>query len=196
MGRISAGQLIRPEEIEPLLRQVSMEGIRKSPWKFLAYTPGLAWRLFVADPEWWIPKWGETPSVSSKLESPPLLGETGSSFGWRMDLEETNRSLWPIIWWFAVAGLAFGFLSPQRRLILSFAWVPIGYLLLSAAVESFAARYNVPVTPFIAGLAMLPLDWLWTNLPHGIPSRLRRASETPESTAVPWETEASHDGSQ
>ena len=144
---ILAGQSIGPEtgvnqwrKVEPLLGQASMEGIRKSPWKFLAYTPGLAWRLFVADPSWWIPRWGDTSSVSFKLETPPFFGPTASSYRWRKDLEEINRTLWPIICWLAIVGLALGFLSPQRRLILSFAWVPIGYLLLSAAVEALRRR--------------------------------------------------------
>jgi hypothetical protein len=174
---IQPGQL-DDEDIEPLLRQVSIEGIRKNPVKFLAYTPGLAWRLFIADPSGWIPAWGGTVEVSPPLETPPLVPLTASSLAWRRNLEDINRNLWPIFCWSAIAGLVLGFLSQQRLLIVGLAWTVIGYLLLSAVVETFAARYNVPIIPFVIGLAMIPVDLVWTKLRDGIPGRMFQVFET------------------
>lgn len=37
------------------------------------------------------------------------------------------------------------------------AWVPVGYLLSSAGVEHSNPRFNAPIIPFVAALAMIPL---------------------------------------
>lgn len=143
---------------ELLLRAVSLEGIRKDPWKFLGYTFPLAWRMFKADSFYWIPLWGDTASLHPRLETPPVLGFTASSFAWRRSLEEVHHSLWPVICWAGVVGMLLAVFHPQRVLIFSIAWIPIGYLLSSASVEYFNARFNVAVAPFVAALSMVSVS--------------------------------------
>jgi len=164
---------IGAEEIEPLFAAVALEGIRANPGKFLAFTTVLAWKLLVADQTGWIPQWGDTAAISPRLENPPPLAVTTSSFVWRRSLEILNRLVWPILCWLAVAGLLLGIMSPQRLLIVSLALVPIGHLVFTAGAEMFAGRYYVPVIPFIVGLAMIPLDLIWTKLREGTRGRFQ-----------------------
>jgi hypothetical protein len=149
-------------EAASLLREVSLEGIRKDPRGYLSFTPQLAWKLFMAESSYWIPAWGETIPTFPRLENPPLLSLTASSLAWRWTLEEINRDLWPIICWAAVAGTLLGLLLPQRSLILALAWIPAGYLLSSALLEKFSARYNPAILPFVVALSMVPLAMVLT----------------------------------
>lgn len=150
-------------DAELLLREVSLEGIRKDPWGFLVFTPQLAWRLFLT-PSAWIPAWGDTIQVNPRLENPPPLIFTASSLAWRWTLQRINRILWPLICWTAVAGTFLGLLLPQRILILSLALIPAGYLLSSAFVEQFAPRYNSAVVPFVVALSMVTFGTILTFL--------------------------------
>jgi hypothetical protein len=149
-------------EAASLLREVSLEGIRKDLWGYLSFTPQLAWKLFLTEPSYWVPAWGETIPVFSHLESPPLLMFTASSLAWRWTLEEIHRDLWPIICWSAIAGTLLGLFLPQRILILALAWIPAGYLLSSASLEKFVARYNPAILPFVVALSMLPVAMVLT----------------------------------
>jgi hypothetical protein len=116
----------------------------------------------MAESSYWIPAWGETIPTFPRLENPPLLSLTASSLAWRWTLEEINRDLWPIICWAAVAGTLLGLLLPQRSLILALAWIPAGYLLSSALLEKFSARYNPAILPFVVALSMVPLAMVLT----------------------------------
>ena len=150
-------------DAEFLLREVSLEGISSDPWGFLVYTPQLAWRLFLT-PSLWIPPWGDSILVNPRLENPPPLIFTASSLAWRWTLVEVHRVLWPIICWTAVAGTFLGLLLPQRILILALAWIPAGYLLSSAFLEQFDARYNTVVVPFVVVLSMVTIGNILTFL--------------------------------
>jgi hypothetical protein len=151
-------------EQENLLRKVSLEGIRKDPWRYLIYSLGLSWNVLLADPmEWWIPAWGETISFDPRLETPPPWAVTASSLTGRWSLEEIHRVLWPILCWAAVAGTFLGLLSPQRVLILALAWLPTGYLLSSAFIQYFNPRYNVAIVSFVAALSMVPFGLILTR---------------------------------
>jgi Dolichyl-phosphate-mannose-protein mannosyltransferase len=142
---------------ELLMRQVALEGIYKNPWSYLAYTPYLAFRTLLV-PTNFLPPWPDTNQIEPVLENAPLLACTEASIAWRQTLDETNRVLWPTLCWLAIAGTLAGLAGRQRLLILALAWVPVGYLLASAAVENFCPRYNASVVPLVAILAMIPLD--------------------------------------
>lgn len=154
---VAAGTLGYREK-ELLLRRVSLEGIQKDPWKFIGYTFPLAWRMYQADSFYWIPSWGDTGSLHSRLETPPVLGFTASSFAWRQSLVRTQRGWWPVICWAGIAGVLPALFHPQRILILSMAWIPVGYLLSSACVEYFNGRFNVAVVPFVVVCSMVTLS--------------------------------------
>jgi len=53
-----------------------------------------------------------------------------------------------------------GLRLPQRGLVLSLVLVPVGYLVATVSLDYFAARHNVPVTPFVVALAVLPTAWI------------------------------------
>lgn len=151
------------KEAELLFRQVAQEGIRKDFWAFMSYTPSLAWRMLLA-PTAWIPVWGDTIAASQVLESPPALAVTAASVAWREILEDISQALWPMLCWSAVAGAVLGLRSPRPGLSLALAWVPVGYLLSSASVESFSPRFNAAIVPFVAALAVIPLAILFDRV--------------------------------
>ena len=142
---------------ELLLRAVSLEAIRKNPWKYLAYTLPLAWRTFLA-PTDWIPAWAETASPLPQFENYPPLAVTSSTMSWRWLLEDIQRELWPILCWAAIAGLLLTLLLDRHPVALALAWVPAGYLLATAAVAFFSPRFNAPTVPFVAVLGVLTVD--------------------------------------
>jgi Dolichyl-phosphate-mannose-protein mannosyltransferase len=145
---------------ELLLRKVSLEGISKYPLPFLLGTFRLAWRTFMA-PTNWIPYWASTTDALPRLEDASLLACTASSLAWREALEDFNRDAWPILCWAAIAGvLSSAFRRRQHPLVWAIAWIPVGYLLAGSSLEYFNSRYNAPVVPFVAVLAILPLDLL------------------------------------
>ena len=147
-------------DADELLTRVSREGILMDPLAFLSYTPGLAWRELLADPQYWIPPWGETYDLDSELESPPLLPFTASSLLWRRWLDDCHAYVWPVLCWVAVAGALVGLFRPQRALVLTLTTVPLIQMLASASLEMYVARYNVPAIPFVSILAVVPLSFL------------------------------------
>lgn len=153
-------QDLNDEDAERLFREVSFEGIRKDPWGYLTYTPDLAWRMYLARPDW-IPAWGDTIDVEPPLESPAPMTVTATSLGWRQGLERFQQQVWPMVCWMAVVGFCVGLWSRQRLLVLALAWIPAGYLLGSASVEFFSKRYNSAVAPFVVLLALLPFGLVW-----------------------------------
>lgn len=144
-------------QFEILLGRVAWEAIIKYPWAYVTYTPYLAWKVLLADASTWLPAWSETSQQHPLLENSPLLRFTASSWGWRVALEALHKSSWPVLCWFAIAGIFLGLMSAQRALVLALAWVPIGYLLASASAEYFNPRFNAPIIPFVAALAVIPL---------------------------------------
>ena len=144
-------------QLELLLRQASLEGIIKSPWTFLVYTFQLAWRDLVA-PTDWIPPWADTPSPDADFENSRPLPVTDSGLASQWALETLHGLLWPLLCGAAIAGALLGLLSRRRLLVLALIWVPLGYMLLTACIEEFCPRYNAPIVPFVAALAMLPAE--------------------------------------
>jgi hypothetical protein len=144
---------------ELLLRRVSMEGIATDPAAFVVYTFRLAWRTFWV-PTDWIATWADTIPVFSRSENPPPLAFTASSLQWRWSLENIHMVIWPVVCWAAIAGTLLGLSGQNRLWVLAMAWVPIGYLLPTACADVFCPRYNAPLVPFVAVLAMLPLEWI------------------------------------
>ena len=57
----------------------------------------------------------------------------------------------------------------QRGLVLALVCVPVVYLLLTASLEMFVTRYNVPTIPFVIVLSIVPFRVLlcgWTATGH------------------------------
>lgn len=169
---------------EALLRAVSMEGLRKDPWAYLRFTPHLAGRELLADASHVVPAWASTPLPNPRLERAPVLTFTAAGLRWRWRMAATHSVIWPLLCWAAIAGTLVGGWLPRRTLALALAWIPIGYLLSTASLEAFDQRYNVPIVPFVAALAMLPLGLLWPALAQhreGFARRVMRANPVPQA---------------
>lgn len=138
---------------DALLRSVAVEGLRSNFLEYVAYVPLIAWWELIASQEGWIPAWGESSeAVDPRLESPRLISPTAEGLRWRWGAEHLQGVLWPLVVGVAIAGLLLGLRSSHRHLVLALAAMPAGYLLCSAALDHFAARHVVPVTPFIVAL--------------------------------------------
>jgi len=159
------------DELEMLVRQTAMEAIRANPRAFALYTPKLAWKLY-AVPTSWLPKWGGTLEPHPVFERPPVLPFTVAGFDWIGLAERINARTWPVACWLALLALPLYWRHPERRIVLAMTLAPALYLMASATVAVFAARYNAPAVVLVYGLAVLPLYWVvrWVErLWHGKP---------------------------
>ncbi|HET6203096.1 MAG TPA: hypothetical protein VFI25_09890 [Planctomycetota bacterium] len=166
------------DETEQLFRRVAMEGIRKDPFAFVGFSARQALAQYFADPcpDLW--HWGFLADVNLELETPPLLGWTRSSFEWRRAMHGASAWTYPVLAGLSIVGFVMSLRSRRLRPLLALGWIPVGYLLATAFVEFFLARYNAAVFPFVAGMAVVPLVWLadlgsrWTRsgCPRGTPA--------------------------
>lgn len=141
---------------DALLGSVAVEGLRSNFWEYVAYVPQIAWWELIASQEGWIPGWGESSeAVDPRLESPRLISPTAEGLRWRWGAEHLQGETWPYLIGVAIAGFVLGLRSSRPQLVLALAAMPAGYLLCSAALDHFAARHVVPVTPFIVALAAI-----------------------------------------
>jgi len=151
---------LRYDVQERLLRGVAMEAIRAHPVAFAAFVPRLAVRELFAESAPWIPSWPDALSPTIAIESPAILPLTAAAVRSRWDAEAVQRFLWPVLAGLSFAGVLVGLRLPQRGLVLALVLVPAGYLVATASLDYFAARHNVPVTPFVVALAVLPTAWI------------------------------------
>ena len=140
-------------EAERLLHRVSIEGIRKDTWKYLAYTPALAWRELLAEPS--VQAWAGTSVAHQRLESPLPFAPNAAALRWRWRMDAITGSAWPILCWTAVAGVLLGLLTPHRRLVLALVVAPAGFLLATASLERFSPRYGLLLLPFVVVLGLM-----------------------------------------
>ncbi len=143
---------------EALLGETAMEGIRSDPVGFLGYVPRLAWQELMSEPSAWTPRWGESMERHPPLEPPALVPVTATGLAWRSSTEVVARLAWPVIGWIATLGMVSALWHRDRILTLALATVPILYLLGTATLEAFDARYNYPVSTLLIALAMVFLD--------------------------------------
>lgn len=147
-----------PNAREKLFRGVAIEGIRRNLGAYVAFVPKLAWMELMASQEGWIPSGGESGEVVDlRLESSRLVPVTAESLRWRWNVEGLQGRIWPAIVFVAIVGTMLGFLLRARPLVLALVAMPAGYLLCSAALDHFAARHVVPVTPFLLSLGAVTL---------------------------------------
>jgi len=158
------------DQKELLLRTVSLEAFYKYPCSFLTYTLQLASRIFLASPVYGTPTWGFPPGINPAIENVPPLGPTAASLSWRLTAERFQIFIWPTIFWAAIAGVLIELLTRRRMVLLALAWVPFGYLVATASLESFDPRYNTVVAPFWAMLAILPLEFVLRAAQRFLPS--------------------------
>ena len=150
------------DDAERLLHQVSIEGIRKDTWKYLAYTPALAWRELRAKPS--VQAWAGTSVAHQRLESPLPFAPSAAALRWRWRMDAITGSAWPILCWTAVAGALLGLLTPHRRLVLALVAASAGYILATASLERFAPRYGLMLVPFMIAMSLMvlaPLLSVW-----------------------------------
>lgn len=147
--------------------EAAIEAMRRAPVAFALFTPRLAFRELLAEASMWSPDWGESLGREPVVEVPSLLAGSAAGLRWRWAQERIAHEVWPWIAGFALLGLLVGFVDPQRRLILAIGAVPVLYLLGTATLEGFDARYNYPVAPLLIALAAIALDGL-VHLPQAI----------------------------
>jgi 4-amino-4-deoxy-L-arabinose transferase-like glycosyltransferase len=140
-------------DAERLLHQVSIEGIRKDFWRYLAYTPVLAWRDLRAKPS--LQAWPGTSMADQRLESPMPFAPNAAALRWRWRMDAITGSAWPILCWTAVVGALLGLLTLHRRMVLALVVTSTGYLLATASLERFTARYGFLLLPFVVFLSLM-----------------------------------------
>ena len=138
-----------------LLRAVAMEGIRSAPVAFLSQIPPMAMRTLFGDPRAWIVPWGESEEVSPVLENPPVMPFRAEVLRWRWSLEEWHAVVWPALALLSLIGIGVAMVRPWNGIALGLAWIPIGYLVPTAALEMYSPRYHVPITGMVVALALL-----------------------------------------
>ncbi len=155
------------DALEATMGEAAIEAMRRAPVAFALFTPRLAFRELLAEASMWSPDWGESLGREPVVEVPSLLAGSAAGLRWRWAQERIAHEVWPWIAGFALLGLLVGFVDPQRRLILAIGAVPVLYLLGTATLEGFDARYNYPVAPLLIALAAIALDGL-VHLPQAI----------------------------
>jgi hypothetical protein len=142
------------DELELLVRQCAMEAIRANTGAFVAYTPRLAWKLYSV-PTGWLPQWGGTAVAHPLFERAPLLPVTKAGFAWNEFADRVNQRVWPVACWMAALAFFLYLRHPERRIAVAMTLATGLYLLASATVAVFAARYNAPVVPMTYALAAM-----------------------------------------
>jgi hypothetical protein len=140
-----------------LLGSVAVEGILSNPVRYLAYTPWLATLELLVPGTVTLARWQEMRSPSYRvLESPPLLAPNAASLRVRLALDTGFFWGWLLLILLAIAGVVIGLRSVARRFILGVFLIPAGYLLSSAMLDLLMSRHNIPITPFLVVLAVIP----------------------------------------
>jgi hypothetical protein len=142
------------DEASQLMGDVAVAGIRHDPLAFELYALRLAWREYEAVPALELWATGDQPIAS--LESPFPSGWQSSSIAWLRQAERGFALVWPLILWMPLAGLLLLPLLQSRATFLAVLAVPFGYLLATAHVEYFLARFIVAVLPFALVLTPAP----------------------------------------
>ncbi len=170
---------------EAMLRRVAWEGLRSNLVEYAAFVPQLAWMELTASQVGWVPAWGESAEqIDRRLESQRLVPVTAEALRWRLDAEDLQGRLWPRIVGVAIAGFLLGLLHRRRPLVLALAAMPAGYLLCSAALDHFAARHVIPVTPFLLALGALALGTVPVAIRALRPAAARRTLQVVRSGVV------------
>jgi hypothetical protein len=143
-------------DIEPLMRGVAWEGIRKAPTAFVVFSFQEAWTQYLDDPTPMLSWWAVPPVYPKELESAPILRVRANSLLWREVLGEQFAIIWTYTPWLALAGLITLSLLCERLLFLGLALIPFGYILSLAFLELEVPRYTVAIIPFVLALAAGP----------------------------------------
>jgi Dolichyl-phosphate-mannose-protein mannosyltransferase len=163
-------------QIEALMRQTSLESIRRAPWKYVRYSLQQTWTQYFLDPISFMP-YASTPfEYDDELESPPPLGASANSLLWRVHLETAFNATWRYVPWIALASILLVPLVEERATFLAFALTPAAYILATALVEYLLSRYNAAIVPFVfvlAGGALAAMIRLIARLYESIRSEMR-----------------------
>ena len=160
-------------EMSSMMEQVSLEGIRMAPWKYVGYSFEQAWRQYFDDPSWWlmwlwrsfIPSWSNLPANDcapdawaciGTLDSPPVLGIHANALSWRHRLDLQFQDTWRFLPWLALLGIVCTFFLRDRLLFLAIAVVLLGYVLSAAFAEFEQPRLNLVNIPLYFCLATGP----------------------------------------
>jgi hypothetical protein len=138
---------------EALMRQAALEGIRRSPWKYIAYSFHQAREQYFLNPDTFMPYAANPFEYPDELETPPLLGVSADTLMWRQQLEDAFTIAWRYIPWLGLAGIPLIPLLDECEIFLGLALVPAGYVVATAFVEYLLSRYNAAIVPFIVMLA-------------------------------------------
>jgi hypothetical protein len=138
---------------EALMRQAALEGIRRAPRKYIAYSFRQAWEQYFLDPDTFMPYAANPFDYPDDLEPPPLIGASANSLLWRQHLEDAFAVAWRFVPWIGLASVPLIPLLEEREILLGLALVPAGYLVATAFVEYLLSRYNAAIVPFVVMLA-------------------------------------------
>lgn len=146
-------------ETEKLIEGVAKEAMALRPADYFFFSFALAWRNLVGSSRHLL-VFGGTPRWNPQMETPPVLGYSGAVARLSYDLFEWFGPVWKALCWMAVVGVVLIPWMRGRRLLLAVAWVPLGYIVTTSFIEYYLPRYNVAITPLVAGVALLPLVWV------------------------------------
>jgi hypothetical protein len=152
-------------EFSPLMEDVSLEGIRMAPWRYIGYSFKQALIQFFDDPSWWlmrqwrsfVPWWSPVvPDNVKTLDSAPMLGIHARSLLWRHKLEWQFHEAWSFFPWLALAGVISSLFLRDRLVFLCLAIIVFGYALSAAFAELELPRLNLMTIPLYLCLATGP----------------------------------------
>src|SRR5262249_23113985 len=141
------------EQIEALMKQAALEGIRMAPLQYLLYSLHQGWRQYFLDPLSFMPYAANPFDYPVELEPAPPLGASANSLRWRMMLESAFDAAWPYVAWLALASLPLIGRLSEKSTFVAFAIVPAGYIVSTAMIEYLLSRYNAAIVPFVFVLA-------------------------------------------
>jgi hypothetical protein len=140
-------------EAEELMRRAALEGIRRSPWKYIGYSFRQAWNQYFLNPDVFMPYASNPFDYPGELESPPPLGVSADSLLWRQRLEDAFEIAWRYVPWLGLASLPLIPWLEEQAIFMALAIMPAGYIVATAFVEYLLSRYNAAIVPFIFMLA-------------------------------------------
>ncbi len=144
---------LSPGQVEALMKQSALEGIRMAPLRYLLYSLRQSWRQYFLDPLSFMPYAANPFDYPIELEPAPSLGASANSLRWRMRLERAFGAAWPCVAWLALASLTLIGLLRERATFAALAIVPAGYIVATALIEYLLSRYNAAIVPFVFMLA-------------------------------------------
>lgn len=178
-------------ESERLLGEVAVEGLRRAPYRFVALSLATAareaWaesaaeiplRRFDPAPPLTDPSAARIATLSARFAWGPVCGSEAFAERWRRCLDDWSAALWTGVRLLALAGGVLALAGRPRPLPLALVSIIAAYLLASAVAETYSARYNIPVLPFLFALATMAAERLFDTL-RDLRNGLARAGQRP-----------------